>query len=210
MAEVISYPREIRRNKALTQNHMLTRDISFLQPTLALLAADLQVPVGAINIIGRHFQHIKVSVGTDLVMLHLQHSFCVHMLEQDGLMVVEDAAKDVRFRNNPYVVNEPKMRFYAGAPLQTADGHKVGSVCILDDKPRSLTASQRARLMSAASEIAVQLRSGSRDVPVACLDAKQILRLIEVEADTLTRERATELIEALYRRLDETLGSRPA
>jgi len=75
------------------------------------------------------------------------------MLEGQDLFVIPDTVKDKRFANNPSVVNEPYLRFYAGAPLVTHDGHSLGSICVLDVVPKQLTAGQQHLLRVLAKRI---------------------------------------------------------
>ena len=77
-------------------------------------------------------------------------SFCVHTLETGRTLIVRDAMQDPRFMKNPAVVGEPGIRFYAGAPIVEANGHVLGTVCVLDTAPRSLTPIQVSALEALA------------------------------------------------------------
>ncbi len=66
-----------------------------------------------------------------------EDSFCAHAILEDKPLIIEDAKKDERFHDNPHVINEPKVRFYAGYPLKATNGEKIGTLCIIDTKPRS-------------------------------------------------------------------------
>ena len=81
----------------------------------------------------------------------------VHALLESGLFIVADATKDPRFSKNPLVVSEPKIRFYAGAPLITADGHALGTLCVLDQKSRDLRPDQQQALRILARHTVSQL-----------------------------------------------------
>jgi PAS domain S-box-containing protein len=84
-------------------------------------------------------------------------AFCEHAIREPGLMLVPDARADERFADNPFVVGEPRIRFYAGAPLVTADGHVIGTLSVIDDAPRTLGAEQRDALMMLARLAMTQL-----------------------------------------------------
>lgn len=105
------------------------------------LAAHLfDVPIAAINLIGDNCQWSKSAIGLEQRTLDLDVSFCVRAIEADEIMVVEDARQDARFEDNPLVTGEPGFRFYAGAPLITPDGYRIGTLCIADDTPRATDA----------------------------------------------------------------------
>jgi len=88
-------------------------------------------------------------------------AFCGHAILDDDLLVVEDARADPRFAENPLVTGDPNIRFYAGAPLILADGHRVGAICVIDREPGTLDADQRACLRDLA-DTAVQMMEDRR------------------------------------------------
>ena len=116
------------------------------------LAADLfETPMALVSFVGEHEQVFKGRVGLDVSRTTREVSFCVHATAQDDVMVVEDAREDHRFRANPLVTGEPFIRFYAGAPIITPEGYRLGSVCVIDTVPRPpFTARQRGLLQSLA------------------------------------------------------------
>lgn len=107
---------------------------------------------------------VKNEVQLSLSETPRKDSFCAHaILEEGELFVVPDALLDARFRENPLVTDAPNFRFYAGAPLMDGDGYKIGALCVLDTKPRTLTTSEERELKAKASDV-VQLLAKRRDL----------------------------------------------
>ncbi|KAK0349699.1 hypothetical protein LTR94_032049, partial [Friedmanniomyces endolithicus] len=106
----------------------------------ARLAADfLDCPIALVTLLDEDIQWFKANVGMDGCSTPRKDSFCAHALALPArdVMVVEDAYKDIRFRDNPYVVGSPGIRFYAGALLTGSDGANLGTLCVIDVKPRA-------------------------------------------------------------------------
>jgi len=121
---------------------------------LARIAAQIcGTPVALISFVGKDRQWIKASVGTDLVETPRDIAFCGHTIEQNDIFEVRDAADDPAFATNPLVTGDTAVRFYAGAPLTAADGVKLGTVCVLDHKPRALSDDQRAALAALSRQV---------------------------------------------------------
>lgn len=95
-----------------------------------------EAPIALVTLVDDKRQWFKARVGLDVPETPREHAFCAHVVEGDATMVVPDAEADVRFRDNPLVVGHPNIRFYAGAPLLTAEGHGLGTLCVIDSKPR--------------------------------------------------------------------------
>lgn len=103
-------------------------------------------------------QNIKAASGVNLVSTGRENSFCAHTIQSKDVMVVLNAAEDVRFSRNCYVTDVPYIRFYAGAPLRTAAGFNIGALCIIDPSPRKgFAAASRAQLNSLAGVISCRL-----------------------------------------------------
>ena len=122
---------------------------------VATLAADLlRTPMALVSLVDEHRQWSKARVGVDAPGVPRAWAFCDHALRTPGEpLVVPDAAADPRFADNPLVVDEPRIRFYAGVPLLTPEGQALGTVCVLSPEPRpaGLSAAELRRLSSLAA-----------------------------------------------------------
>lgn len=126
---------------------------------VALAAQVLEAPIAAVNLIDRHRQWFKAEVGLGVRETPLDDSICkVALLQSDG-MVIPDLTEDERFSCNPLVSNGPHLRFYAGELLQTSQGFPLGTLCVLDTKPRpeGLTDRQRFALKALAKQVMAQM-----------------------------------------------------
>ena len=109
--------------------------------TLATLICGVEMSL--ITLIDAKRQWFKSRVGIDFTETPREHSFCAHALHNPGnLTIVPDATRDPRFARNPYVTGAQGVRFYAGAPLLSNQGYPLGTLCVIDRKPRELAAEQ--------------------------------------------------------------------
>ncbi len=117
-----------------------------------------RAPICAISLVDSVCQTFKAEVGLGVVSTLRSDSFCTHAIEADGVYVVRDARLDPRFENNPLVVGPPHVRFYSGAALETADGFRLGALCVIDTEPRpdGLTPDQTLLLRAMASQVVAQ------------------------------------------------------
>ena len=122
---------------------------------ITALARDMfDVPVALITLIDEHRQWFKSNCGLDGVSETAREvAFCDHAIRQTGIFVVENALEDVRFVDNPLVTEEPGVRFYAGAPIITKEGHAFGTLCLIDTEPRVFSGRERMRLASLAETV---------------------------------------------------------
>lgn len=149
--------RESQRLTALARYEVLDtpREQSFDE--LAQLTAQLcEAPIAVVNLIGDGRQFFKAEVGLGVRETPLESSFCVKALLEDDFLLVPDAAQDSRFACNPLVTGEPHIRFYAGALLKTDEGLPIGTLCVLDYRPRDLTALQQETIRILARQVMAQ------------------------------------------------------
>ncbi len=125
---------------------------------LVLLASRIcETPVSVISLVDEHRQWFKAGVGLDATQTARDVAFCAHAICGRELFIVPDTLADERFAGNPLVTGDPKIRFYAGAPLTTPEGHALGTLCVVDQMPRSLSAAQQEALRALARQVMVCL-----------------------------------------------------
>ena len=123
-----------------------------------IAAAAFDAPIALVTLIDRERQWYKAHYGFDFSETSRDMGFCSHAILQNEPLVVNDALSDDRFAENPVVIGDPHVRFYAGIPLHGADGARVGAFCIVDHKPRSLSAAQLGMLKDIARLIEEELK----------------------------------------------------
>lgn len=142
-----------------------------LDDLTGLAAYVAQTPIALISLVDEARQWFKSRIGLKLTETTREISFCTHAILQPDVMVVPDAQKDPRFGSNPLVTGEPFIRFYAGVPLVTPDGHAIGTLCVIDHRPRELNEDQiealrkLARVVMSHLELRRQLRELS-NIPI--------------------------------------------
>ena len=144
-------------------------------------------PIALISLVDKDRQWFKSSVGLQVQETPREHAFCAHaILKSNEVMVVEDASVDGRFAHNPLVTGEPSIRFYAGAPLVTPTGQAIGTLCVIDREPRSLSSNEAQALRALSRQIVTQLE----------------LRRVVIELEHLNKEQTT------YRTVIEDLNAK--
>jgi GAF domain-containing protein len=127
-------------------------DIAFLASVVC------QTPMALVTLVDESRQWFKARVGTDLEETSRELAFCAHaILQPDEMLVVPDTHDDPRFATNPLVTDAPRVRFYAGVPLNSPQGLPLGTLCTFDSVPRRLTAEQARALAALSREVMVHL-----------------------------------------------------
>lgn len=150
------------------------------------LAANVcETPVALISLVDEARQWFKARVGWDTNEVPREIAFCAHAIQGRELCLVSDALTDLRFRQNPLVLGEPHIRFYAGMPLVTQDGFAVGTLCVIDHEPRgALTSDQRRCLHLLAKETMTQLEL--RRALKETSEGKDVIRDINLELEAFS------------------------
>jgi EAL domain-containing protein (putative c-di-GMP-specific phosphodiesterase class I)/GGDEF domain-containing protein len=151
-AELVPRNTEAERVAALHDLGILDSHTSEYFDSITQLAMDVLGTSGAyISLIDSDRQWLKASVGFCAPDDSREQSFCTHTIQRADVMVIEDTHLDLRFHQNPMVTGPANIRFYAGAPLLTAEGLAIGALCVTDNRPRQLDATQRAKLQGMAA-----------------------------------------------------------
>ncbi len=120
------------------------------------LAAKLcNKPVALITLLDDKYNWLKVKYGTEIEVMPRETSFCQFGIQQNDILIIEDATKDRRFNQNPLVHSNPNLRFYAGVPLTLKNGEKLGTLCLFDQKPNALTELEQKALLVFAKQATV-------------------------------------------------------
>lgn len=147
------------------------------------------VPIAVINLVDSERTWAKSVRGLDLVNAPRDLSFCGHVVADDAGLVIADASLDERFHDSPYVREDPSVRFYAGAPLRAANGHAVGTLCLIDRRPRQLTAEQLQVLHDLATMVEDELTGVqvATSDPLTGISNRRGFELLAATALPLTR-----------------------
>ncbi len=157
---VVQLSNEPARLDALHQFNLLDTLPEQHYDDLVLLASQIcNTPIALISLVDENRQWFKARVGLTETETARSLSFCTRTIEQSDVLVVEDTLQDARFANEPLVTSAPHIRFYAGAPLITADGHVLGTICVIDHIPRSLSEEQLTALKALRNQLLVLLEN---------------------------------------------------
>ncbi|BBF76588.1 MAG: GAF domain-containing sensor histidine kinase [Acinetobacter ursingii] len=148
---------ELGRMHALNEYQILDTMAEQCLDDLVLLASKIcEAPVSIISLIDESRSWFKSSYGVPRGEVERKYSICSHAILQQDIFIIEDTLLDERFHDNPTVKSDLGIRFYAGAPLKTYDGFNLGTLCVLDSKPRQLTSDQCQALAVLAAQVVQQ------------------------------------------------------
>ena len=182
---------ESARLAALRKYKILDTDPERAFDDLTLLASHIcATPIALISLVDAERQWFKSRIGISIAETSRSVSFCTHAIKQRELYVVHDTTSHDIFRDNPFVTAENGIRFYAGAPLVTPEGHALGTLCVLDNVPRSLNDQQVEALLALRRQVEAQLELRTN--------------LFELNASLKARDQAEHERERL---IDELRGS---
>lgn len=154
--------------------------------SLAKLASVIcDTPMAMVTLVDSQRQWFKARVGIESQETSRDIAFCAHTILQSELFVVKDASEDPRFSHNPLVTGDPNIRFYAGAPLLTDDGHRLGTLCVIDHQPRELTDQQceALELLAEQANKQINLRRAQRSLEVTMARSSVIQQELRANQD---------------------------
>lgn len=140
--------------------YKLTEELSDenLESIVEIASEICKMPISLISIVDENRQFFQVKRGLDASETPRDISFCGHAINKpDELMIVTDATKDIRFKDNPLVTDSPFIKFYAGIPILSPDEFPLGTLCVIDDKPNTLTESQQIALKHLGKQVTLIL-----------------------------------------------------
>ncbi len=149
---------ELDRLEALYRYRLLDTGADQAYDDITALAAQIcGTPIALVSLVDTQRQWFKSRVGLDVAQTPRDISFCGHAIHGREVFEVSDAREDERFADNPFVTQEPNIRFYAGAPLVTPDGYAVGTLCVIDSVPHKLSDAQRSALTALGRQVVQQM-----------------------------------------------------
>jgi diguanylate cyclase (GGDEF)-like protein len=203
---------EAERLAALRSYDVLDTAFETNFDNIVQLAAQMTgCPIALVSLIDAKRQWFKARFGLDVAETPREQAFCAHAIQRPGeALVVPDATRDPRFADNPLVTGAPDIRFYAGVPLVNPEGAALGTLCVIDRKPREMTAEQRKALAQLAATAMTTLelrRAMNRLRGLALIDALTGLpnraALIDTIDRTISRQRRSrEPFALIYLDLD--------
>ncbi len=183
---------EVKRMAALRSTDLLFTPSEERFDRITRLASRLLgTPIALVSLVADKCQWFKSAQGLDATETPREVSFCGHAILGEQTLVVENAAHDPRFADNPLVTGEPNIRFYAGHPLHTADGSSVGTLCVIDRNPRKFTQEQLEVLRDLAALVETELQRGQ---------LSEVQRALVRERDELKRKASIDGLTRLWNR----------
>lgn len=194
------------RVRALCALHILDTPQEERFDRLTRLArAAFSAPIALVSLIDDDRQWFKSRAGLAVTQTPRSISFCTHAVAASTMLVVPDADLDPRFAHNPLVLGPPHIRFYAGQPIYSADGHPLGTLCVIDRAPRQFSDADRRQLRDLAALVEMEINHGA--MIAARLQAEQDLRDMNAGLEQRIAERTASL-EIKNRTLEQEMRRR--
>src|SRR5947209_12470740 len=178
---------EQARLAALQRYNILDSGSEAEYDDLIRIAAQIcRTPIALITLIDSERQWFKSRLGLELSETPREQAFCAYAIHDTATLVVPDAVRDARFVDNALVLGEPRIRFYAGAPLHTGDGINLGTLCVIDREPRTLLPEQQEALEALARQVVRLIEAGYRNrIFVELVETNTAAMSVKDDADSL-------------------------
>ena len=151
---------EANRLLKLKSYQILDTPTESIFDNLTKLASSIcQTPIALISLVDEKRQWFKSSVGLNVCETKREYAFCAHAINDRNIFIVNDARKDQRFFDNPLVTSQPNVVFYAGVPLIDSEGFALGTLCIIDHRPRRLSKEKIFQLELLAKQVVFSIES---------------------------------------------------
>lgn len=200
---------EDNRLKTLLDYHILDTAPEREFDSITRLASYIcKTPFALITFLDDQRQWIKSSFGLSLKQTQLHEAFCAYTIVDDAIFQVHDSLLDERFAENPLVHEPPYIRFYAGAPLISPDGYRLGSICVLDSQPGELSLEQQDALRVLAEEVIshLEMRKKNREIHDTLIKYEEIYNMFDSSAELhCVMDRETN-IQMVNRTVEKILG----
>ena len=174
---------EAARIEALKEYHILDTGTEQSYDDITTLAAHIcQVPIAMISLVDEVRQWFKSRVGLDQQQTPREVAFCAHAILENKILIVEDATKDRQFADSTLVTGKPHYRFYAGVPLMNPEGLALGTLCVVDHRPRQLSTEQQKALHALSRQVMalMELRRVSAHLADALDHVKRLQALLPI------------------------------
>lgn len=182
--------KETARLAALDQYRIMDTEREREYDDIVRIAAEIcGTSMALISLVDDTRQWFKAAVGLSAPETPRGIAFCAHAIQQSGVFLVQDASRDPRFEHNPLVTSDPNPRFYAGAPLETPDGHALGTLCVLDSTPKVLSEPQQRALQALSRQV------------MTLLELRRVNQALRTQIDA--RDRAETQLEIQAQRTQE-------